>query len=673
MRRAARLAGIALLLAACRLGIADELNLDARALFARSVASHTRLTNDGSAIELESGVLIEDDGPAAGFSYRPNEEKLSEKIRVKKQLIVADPRARSAMLLLGSGGALQATINGRPQPLRPQGKAGNYWEASAIPVDSLQKGSNEFVFHGTGKLWIARDDEFASGSRTRTSHPNRSAKSRDAGATWDDQRLGTSDNVDGEYYVRLFLDQYQPEGSVTTGVLDAGNLLNRAVALPVTTLGPISVRVDGEPGDAGWLVLRLRSGSSLTPHESTWSAWETFSSASAVLKEPRGRFLQVAVAIAAGSPLSSPRVRRLVVSAAPRHGVDWTDKLKVLDSQNPDIVRSSIPFTYEPLDHPTLAEFRRQSKLDEVAAGANTEFELIQRLAAWSARQWDKGHLSEIYPAWNVLAILEPYRDGKPTGGFCQQYNLVFLQACESFGLCGRAVSLGPGDHGLKIRGGHEVVEIWSNEFRKWIYVDGNMAWYFVDDATDVPLSLWELRERQLQAVVSPNGPPDRSTRIVHLGTPRLDWQGLGDWPPFAELRLIPRSDFLSESAPLPLNQGMRGWFWTGHHVWTDAKSPASLLYGQRVSDARNWNWTLNQARIALEAAAAPGELQVHLETETPSFAEYIVKIDDEPPKTVAGTFPWILRAGVNRLTVVPRNRACRYCIASAVRIEFQP
>jgi hypothetical protein len=37
------------------------------------------------------------------------------------------------------------------------------------------------VLRGSGKVLIARDDEFALGSRTRTHHPNRSAKSTDAG------------------------------------------------------------------------------------------------------------------------------------------------------------------------------------------------------------------------------------------------------------------------------------------------------------------------------------------------------------------------------------------------------------------------------------------------------------------------------------------------------------
>ena len=75
------------------------------------------------------------------------------------------------------------------------------------------------------------------------------------------------------------------------------------------------------------------------------------------------------------------------------------------------------------------------------------------------------------------------------------------------------------------------------------------------------------------------------------------------------------------QPAPLPLNQGMRGWFWTGHHVWTDERAPAARLYGHRVSQPNNWDWTLNQAHIVLTATATPGELAVELDTVTPGLA----------------------------------------------------
>ena len=75
---------------------ADDLRLDAKALYERSITRDVRLTADGAAVELEEGELFEDDGPAAGFSYRPNEERLSDKVWVKKELIIPAPSARAA-------------------------------------------------------------------------------------------------------------------------------------------------------------------------------------------------------------------------------------------------------------------------------------------------------------------------------------------------------------------------------------------------------------------------------------------------------------------------------------------------------------------------------------------------------------------------------------------------
>src|SRR5688500_17396881 len=80
----------------------DAVALDAAALFERSVARDVVLRD--SAIELADGVLVEDVGPAAGYSYKPNEERLSETVWARKDLVVADPRCRSATLLLAPGG-----------------------------------------------------------------------------------------------------------------------------------------------------------------------------------------------------------------------------------------------------------------------------------------------------------------------------------------------------------------------------------------------------------------------------------------------------------------------------------------------------------------------------------------------------------------------------------------
>ncbi len=664
---------------------AEGLRMDAKDLFEAAVTHNVRLSQDGRAIELAEDELIEDDGPAAGFSYQPNEERLSETVWIRKELLISDPRARKATLLVAPGGSFKAVINGKPVELQQPEKAGGYWQSYAISPEVLRPGANEIVLYGNDKIWIARADEFAAGSDTHKAHPNRSAKSSDGGKTWDRDRLGHDGKTDGEYYVRLFLDHYQPSGSLTLPVLDAGNLSNHAIAPHVSALGALRVVVESESGAAGKIIAKVRSGPTPSPDAKTWSAWQEIRvgkvlsdvpqirGAGGELASPKGRYFQVALELSTTDALQTPQLKSVRIEASPRKAGDWISRLKVTESHNEKIVRSSIPFAYEPFDHPRLAELRKAYQLDKIVEGAKDEFEIMTCLAVWSARQFDHGHLKEAYPPWDALEILKAHADGQPVGGFCQQYNVVLLQACESFGIPGRAVSIGVGDHSVggqstPIRGGgHEVVELWSNQFKKWVYIDGNMGWYAVDGKSGVPLSLWELRQRQLEILRGESTDP---TRIVELQQGGKRWSSLAEWPPFLELRLIPRSNFLEKQSPLPLNQGMRGWFWTGHHVWTDEDYPASLLYGNRIDDRRNWEWTLNQAHFTLEATATPGELRVHLETQTPSFETFLAETDGQHAMPVTSGFVWKLRPGKNRLEVRPRNITGREGIRSYVMIE---
>lgn len=647
--------------------LADERRWEARSLLAEAVTEHVSLSADGSALELQRGTLIEDDGPAAGFSYRPNEETLSEGVAIRKTLVVSDPRADAATLLIGSAGTLSFTVNGQPLELESAGKAGNYWRAYSVPPSALRPGANEFVIGGTGKIWIARDDDFAAGSTTRTRHPNRSAKSYDGGLSWTDSELGTDGDIDGEYYVRLALDQCKPEGSILLPVVDIGNLAGAEIAPPLKSVGPVTVILRSDEDTDTRVTARYRTSPDPVLTSSAWSDWQPLP-VGGEIEQPKGRYLQVALTLATDDPRKSLRLQEVVIHAEPEVAKDWLGQVEVESSHNERIVRSSIPFAYEPFDHPRLREFRKRYELDRVVEGADSEFELIRRLAGWSARQWERGHLGEVYPAWDALKILEPHADGRPVGGFCQQYNLVLLQACESFGLVGRAISLSPHAKHPKIRSGHEVVEIWSNDFAKWVYMDGNHGWYIVDAESGTPLSVLELRERQLAALAGTLDRPVRLERIVETGE---SWDGLTGKPPFLELRLIPRSNFLEAAAPLPLNQGMRGWFWTGHHVWTDERLPPTLIDAHRVTDRGNWSWTLNQAEYRLEATDEPGTLRVHLDTMTPGFDGFVASINRGKPTPVASGFLWKLQPGTNRLDLRARNAAGRGGPASWIVLNW--
>lgn len=298
------------------------------------------------------------------------------------------------------------------------------------------------------------------------------------------------------------------------------------------------------------------------------------------------------------------------------------------------------------------------------------------RLAQWACNHWDwPNHIMEYYLPWDALEILKPDKDGTPAGGFCQQFNVVFLQACESFGFSGRAISISQGRWQEKHSGGgHEVVELWSNEWKKWVYVDGALAWYIVDQKTGVPLSIWELRERQLKMARGDSAPEVRVVDAVRTKNKQFAWNGL--WPDplnwYLELRLIPRSNFLQEKSPLPLNQGTEEWCWTGNYVWTDTEVPAGLLFDHRIARRSDFEWTLNQAHFVLEPTEKPGKLRVHLETETPSFESFLVEIDGGQKKPVTVGFTWALHQGKNHLRVRPRNVAGREGITSWIALEYR-
>jgi len=638
--------------------------LDASTIFERAVSSDVTLSQDGSALQLKSGEVFQDDGPASGFSYKANRETLLPGIKIRKQLLIPNPQASKAVLMVSRGGDLKVEVNGHPQKLEAPRQIGfEAWQAYDIDPGALKAGVNDIVIWGTGMVQIARaDDSYAQ-------LPQRSARSADGGKSWSVDRLGPAGDIAGEYYVRLYLEHFLTRGSILLPVTDVANLEGNPLASPVSAPGPVRISVSASPESKGGVSVRVRSGTTYVPSPKTWTGWMALERDGS-LEASRGRFVQVEVTLATADPLVTPKLSEISLDTAPTLAKDWTKAIKVVDSHNEEIVRTSIPFRYEPFTQPKLKELRERYKLDEVVSGAKTELDILTKLAAWSARQWKwtEWHLDEFYPPWDALEILKIGPDGKPVGGFCLQYNLVFLQACESFGFVGRAISINHGTLGRPKYMGHEPTEIWSNQFRKWIYVDGMGAWYAEDVATGVPLSLWEVRRRQVRTLLGQEVEP---TRIVHFAETVHPWRTLdANWE-FAELRLIPRSNFLEQKWPLPLNNGRSGWNWTGFEVWTSADVPAELIHPNLVTRHGNFEWTLNQAHYVLEPTSRRGEFLVHLDTETPGFETFLAEIDDGEKSPVSAIFPWKLHPGRNRLKVWPRNNAGRDGIASWIELEM--
>ncbi|MGH7973754.1 MAG: hypothetical protein ACREIC_33980, partial [Limisphaerales bacterium] len=165
---------------------AATLKLDGPALFEQAVTRNLCLSKDRSAVQLESGELFEDDGPAAGHSYQKpeNVETVNRDTWLRKDLIVSNPQARAAYLVVLSDEPFEVSINDLPQKFTENLSGRSGYKTYAFDPGVLKPGRNEIVLSGSGRVMIARDDEFSSGSRTRKHHPNRSAKSTDGGKHW---------------------------------------------------------------------------------------------------------------------------------------------------------------------------------------------------------------------------------------------------------------------------------------------------------------------------------------------------------------------------------------------------------------------------------------------------------------------------------------------------------
>ena len=175
---------------------AATVRFDARTLFERAVTQNISLSKDGSMLQLASGDVYEDDGPASGWSYKPNQETLSPTVWIRKQLVIPDPRASSAGLMVGPGGdKLKVLINGQPQTLEdPRPTGFGQWQAYTFNPAALKPGLNEIVMSGSGQLWIARSDD------SYVEFPHRSARTTDGGASWKVDQLGPEGNISGEYH-----------------------------------------------------------------------------------------------------------------------------------------------------------------------------------------------------------------------------------------------------------------------------------------------------------------------------------------------------------------------------------------------------------------------------------------------------------------------------------------
>jgi hypothetical protein len=521
---------------------------------------------------------------------------------------------------------------------------------------------------------IALEQEFARGSLDRPHHPNRSMKSSDGGRTWSDSKLGTKDSVDGEYSIRISLDHHVKSGVYISPIIDLvdnGSVLKRNVRIKNTQM-----TFDMDVPDSTSANILTRFGGSPLPDDPSWTYWRHADLSQDITASVDKRYFQWKAELSTENPLKTPTIRNLGITT------EWEDHspntflgVDAYAVHNGHVARSSYPFTYENLLHPGLKEYLKNHKLDRIVKDARSEFEVMTRLLNWAYRipvtsepySWDWNKVTLIEKGEKGMPRLQGEYEGRRRDAMCLYSNQALIGALLAMGYQARHINIH--SEGMS---GHEVTEVWSNEFNKWIYMDATRDYYYFDPETGIPYNLLEIHNllaEQVPRTETWQRPfaPETGTEVaarVNVGMREgnnhvsIVEQGRHIIEIMGHFRIIPRNDFLSNPLPVPVHTGDTMWGWDGFLNWYDEKFPKRYEYQRYTNRALDFYEPLNQAEVFLSETDERGLLRVEVNTFTPGgFDTFLVKMNDgQWVEQKEPTWLWSLRSGLNSVEVRSRN-----------------
>ncbi|MFQ6009209.1 MAG: transglutaminase family protein, partial [Candidatus Zixiibacteriota bacterium] len=142
-------------------------------------------------------------------------------------------------------------------------------------------------------------------------------------------------------------------------------------------------------------------------------------------------------------------------------------------------------------DDSNLVRLRTEYDLLSVVAGAEDDYEVLQRIVAWTHNQWQ--HSGSNTPSRSdPLTILKEAASGQRFR--CVEYAIVTAACARALGMPSRVLALKIRDvETAKSNAGHVVAEVWLDQFDKWVFAD---AQFDVIPALDgIPLNAVEFQQ----------------------------------------------------------------------------------------------------------------------------------------------------------------------------------
>ncbi len=332
--------------------------------------------------------------------------------------------------------------------------------------------------------------------------------------------------------------------------------------------------------------------------------------------------------------------------------------LKIIKYDNKNIVTNNMEFDYQSFDETKLKFLREKYGLEDVVKEGESEFQKQLILKNWVRQRWSIGEPNNVSYNFNALDILERAQKGEKF--FCSEYATTYVQALAALGMTARYVGLFKG---------HVVVEVWSNEFDKWIVMEPSFNIHY--EFSGVPLNALELHN----AWVNNNW---ENIKVIK-GDFQSTTEGIIDNHQFKlidyyeNFYIRMRNDWFSNIYP--------HWYPKANSImngieWQDKFTKNNILVARETNRKEDLYWTLNHVYLKLinyDILEDKVILKFRMDTVTPNFDKFLIKINEkEIINTVQSNFDWELHKGVNTLETASVNKFGIEGILTRISINYE-
>jgi len=343
--------------------------------------------------------------------------------------------------------------------------------------------------------------------------------------------------------------------------------------------------------------------------------------------------------------------------------------------ENRPIATSKLTYAWQDYDNRRAVEFRQRNGLEQIVAGAASDWEALLRLRQWVFTRIKSGNPS--LPSADPFHIVA----GAEAGGtfYCTYYAYLFVAACGALGYSARHLGIdnerdkdGVGTH-------HGIADVWLNSLRKWAVVDPMCDVHY--ELNGVPLNAEEIGQRwrshKGEGIEARVGPERRLVPRARRADPAYHESKGYYW-----CYIDTESDVFHRRGSLWPNpvvflvddeRASRTWF-QGQPPKTEPHARyanGTFVQTRRVEDAYP---ELNCTKIDLEPAGLAGSCNALFYSHcAPNFSHYAVRVGGRELRTEGANFTWRLCPGSNSLEVQAVNLAGQAGPVSRIEVHVEP